>query len=97
MLNKPHESTCSIDGENPYTDEWLHTYAVKSLRRIEATSWDYSDSLLLYVGGSDEKYGEIQNTDTPYRRLVTEPENIYLGGRHYHFLHDRRPLQTRGR
>jgi hypothetical protein len=40
--------------------------------------WDYSDSLLLYIPGSDESYETLQAIDNPYHRLVTAPERSYL-------------------
>lgn len=39
---------------------------------------DYSDPLLMYMPGEDDKYDTAQETDTPYHRLVTAPERVYL-------------------
>lgn len=66
--------------ESAYTEEWFKKRAVESLKKIDEGVWDYSDSLLLYVPGSDDHYEAVQETDTPYHRLVTTPERAYLAG-----------------
>lgn len=41
--------------------------------------WDYSDSLLLYVTDSSaEQYEQVQQDESPYARLMTEPERKFL-------------------
>lgn len=66
-----------------FSRPWFQKRALAGLKEIGEpteghTDWDYSDSLLLYLSGSDEKYDSIQETDTPYHRLVTAPERAYL-------------------
>ena len=63
-----------------YGQEWFQKRAFESLKDLGEGRWDYSDSLLLYVPGSDEKYEEVQETDTLYHRLITAPEREYLQG-----------------
>ncbi len=61
-----------------YNKEWFEKRALNSLRNIGKNLWDYSDSLLNYVFSSAEEYESIQETDTPYFKLVTKPEHEYL-------------------
>jgi len=64
--------------EQPYGQEWLTARAFNGLRKIDDTTFDFSDSLLLYLPGADEAYQDIQEVDTPYHKLVTAPERAYL-------------------
>lgn len=66
--------------ESAYTPEWFEKRAFSGLKRIKDGNWDYSDSLLLYLPGTDDKYEAVQETDTPYHKLVTAPERRYLEG-----------------
>jgi len=66
------------DSEERYSPEWFEQRAFASLKRIEGNTWDFSDSLLLYVPGAEDSYEELQKTETPYHRLVTQPEREYL-------------------
>jgi hypothetical protein len=61
-----------------YNIEWFKKRALSSLIRISDNVWDYSDSLLLYVSSGVEKYESLQEVDTPYFNLVTNPEREYL-------------------
>ncbi len=61
-----------------YNIEWFTNRAFESLHRIAPHTWDYSDSLLLYISSGAEKYEQLQETDTPYFILVTQPEREYL-------------------
>ncbi len=61
-----------------FDTRWFQDRAFRSLQKIRDTEWDYSDSLLLYLPGSDENYDTVQETDTPYHTLVTAPERAYL-------------------
>ncbi len=61
-----------------YNQEWFKNRAFKSLRKISDGVWDYSDSLLLYISSGVELYEQLQETDTPYFKLVTKPEREYL-------------------
>jgi hypothetical protein len=63
---------------NPYSPDWFKARALRGLHKLDEHSWDYSDSLLLYLPGSDERYETVQETDTPYHKLVTAPERSYL-------------------
>lgn len=62
----------------PYSPEWFKNRALSGLRHLQDGSWNYSDSLLLYVPGSDDEYEAVQETDTSYNKLVTVPERKYL-------------------
>ncbi len=61
-----------------YDDSWFRNRALKSFRLISPNVWDYSDSLLLYISSGVEKYESLQEEDTPYFKLVTNPEREYL-------------------
>jgi hypothetical protein len=62
----------------PYSKEWLRERAFNSLEKIGEGVWDFSDSLLLYNSEGAEEYASLQETDTPYSRMVTKPEKEYL-------------------
>jgi hypothetical protein len=64
--------------ENKYDIEWFKRRALESIHRISSKTWDYSDSLLLYISSGVEKYESLQEEDTPYFNLVTKPEREYL-------------------
>jgi|JI10StandDraft_1071094.scaffolds.fasta_scaffold165702_1 ubiquinone/menaquinone biosynthesis C-methylase UbiE len=61
-----------------YNQEWFKERAVKSIKQISNGVWDFSDSLLIYIGSGDQVYEQLQETDTLYFRLVTKPEHEYL-------------------
>ncbi len=61
-----------------YSPEWFKKHALESIKPIRPGVWDYSDSLLLYIPGSDESYETLQAVDNPYHRIVTAPERAYL-------------------
>lgn len=61
-----------------YTSEWFKERAFSAIQPIAPHIWDYSDSLLLYVASGVEKYESLQETQTPYYKLVTLPEQKYL-------------------
>jgi ubiquinone/menaquinone biosynthesis C-methylase UbiE len=61
-----------------YSPEWFQKRALSSLKQIDDTIWDYSDSLLIYTPGGDEGYEKVQDTENPYHTLVTLPEHEYL-------------------
>lgn len=60
-----------------YDGEWFKKRAFESLVSIAPHTWDYSDSLLLYISSGVEKYESIQESDSPYFNLVTKPEREY--------------------
>ena len=62
----------------PYGIEWYKNRAFKSLEQIDDGVWDYSDSVLVYIGAAEEDYESIQQIDSPYYKLVTKPERSYL-------------------
>jgi uncharacterized SAM-dependent methyltransferase len=65
--------------DSKYNQEWFKDRAINSLKRIGANSWDYSDSLLLYISDEGSKtYEELQEEGNPYFSLVTKPEREYL-------------------
>ena len=64
--------------ERKYSQRWFKKRAKNSFRRIDENTWDYSDSLLLYLPTGEELYESIQEEDTPYHALVTKPEHTYL-------------------
>lgn len=72
----PHPSTQEA-GEK-YNHAWFVERAMGSVNKIGDNTWDYSDSLLLYMPSGVVEYEAVQNTDTPYYRLVTAPEHEYL-------------------
>lgn len=61
-----------------YNQQWFRDRAFKSLRKISDGIWDYSDSLLIYISSGADVYEQLQEVDTPYFKLVTEPEHEYL-------------------
>ena len=64
--------------ENSYNETWFKNRAFNSIRPIDTTHWDYSDSLLLYIPGSEGDYQAIQTIENPYYEAVTKPEREYL-------------------
>ncbi|MFZ2151614.1 MAG: L-histidine N(alpha)-methyltransferase [Minisyncoccia bacterium] len=72
----PHSLTQEA-GEK-YNHAWFVERAMGSVHKIADNTWDYSDSLLLYMPSGVVEYEAVQNTDTPYHRLVTAPEHEYL-------------------
>lgn len=65
--------------ENPkYNIDWFKKRAFESIRQSAPHTWDYSDSLLLYVSSGVEIYESLQETNTPYFKLITQPERDYL-------------------
>lgn len=61
-----------------YNEQWFKDRAFSSLEKISEGIWDFSDSLLIYIGSGDAIYEQLQEVDTPYFRLVTKPEHEYL-------------------
>lgn len=61
-----------------YDPEWFEKRAFDSIKQIGPHTWDFSDSLLLYLPTSVGSYESLQETDTPYNKLVTKPEREYL-------------------
>ncbi|MBP9855714.1 MAG: L-histidine N(alpha)-methyltransferase [Candidatus Pacebacteria bacterium] len=67
-----------MQNQDKYNKQWLEDRAINSINPIAPHTWDYSDSLLLYIDSGVEKYESIQSTDTTYFKLVTKPEREYL-------------------
>jgi Histidine-specific methyltransferase, SAM-dependent len=65
-----------MDGK--YNQEWFKDRAFKSLKKLDNGIWDFSDSLLIYIGSGDLVYEQLQEEDTSYFKLVTKPEYEYL-------------------
>lgn len=61
-----------------YDTNWFKKRAFESIHPIAPHTWDYSDSLLLYISSGVEIYESLQNIDTPYFKLITQPERDYL-------------------
>lgn len=61
-----------------YLLDWFKERAFSSLKKISDGVFDYSDSLLLYIPGSDEEYEKIQHEGNLYYEMVTAPEREYL-------------------
>ncbi len=61
-----------------YNVEWFKKRALESLKKLEENSWDYSDSLLLYLPQGQQAYETAQVDDSPYFKLVTNEEHVYL-------------------
>lgn len=67
------------EDENKYNKEWFRNRALNSIKKIGPNTWDYSDSLLLYISASgSDTYEELQETGSPYFNLITKPEQEYL-------------------
>ncbi len=64
--------------QKQYKAEWFNRRAFESIKRLDEGVWDFSDSLLLYLPQSAKEYESIQETDTSYFHLVTQPEKQYL-------------------
>lgn len=77
IKKEPKASMEKLGGE-PYNFQWFRHRAFQSLKKIDETTWDFSDGLLLYVSGGDENYEKTQNVDNPYHQFVTAPETQYL-------------------
>lgn len=67
-----------LNVKEKYNNEWFKERAFKFIKKITDNVWDYSDSLLLYISSGVEVYESIQDTNTPYFKLVTKPEHEYL-------------------
>lgn len=65
-----------MDGK--YNQEWFKERAFKSLKKLDTGIWDFSDSLLIYIGSGDQVYEQLQEEYTSYFKLVTKPEHEYL-------------------
>lgn len=61
-----------------YNESWFRERAIKSIKKINDGVWDFSDSLLIYIGSGDAVYEQLQEEDTSYFKLVTKPEHEYL-------------------
>ncbi len=61
-----------------YTTDWFRKRAIESIAPLQPHNWDYSDSLLLYIHGSDESYESLQQEENLYHKMVTAPEHEYL-------------------
>jgi hypothetical protein len=61
-----------------YSLEWFQEKAFSSIKKIKDGVWDFSDALLIYVPNAEEKYVAIQETNSPYYKLITEPEKAYI-------------------
>ena len=68
----------NITKGNKYSKEWFKKRAVNSIRRISDGMWDFSDSLLLYMGSGSDTYEQLQEEESAYFNLVTKPERDYL-------------------
>ncbi len=64
--------------DKKYNLEWYKKRAFDSLKKLPNGTWDFSDSLLIYIGSGDELYEQLQEADTSYFKLVTKPEHDYL-------------------
>jgi len=66
-----------LSGER-YPLAWFKKRALNSFVQIDDHTWDYSDSLLLYIPGTEKEYEAMQEIDTTYHEMVTKPERTYL-------------------
>lgn len=64
--------------KNMYDEAWFKKRAFEVLRKIGDNEWDFSDSLLAYIPGSENEYKDAQNPNTIYAKVVTLPERKYL-------------------
>lgn len=67
-----------LQGAVAYDWEWFKRRAFSSLKKVDENTWDFSDSLLLYISSGVELYEDLQEKDSPYFNLVTKPEREYL-------------------
>ncbi len=62
-----------------YNNDWFKKRALNYIKPLAPNVWDFSDSLLLYISPTGvEGYESLQENNTPYFKLVTEPEKKYL-------------------
>ncbi|PIR85043.1 hypothetical protein COU15_02615 [Candidatus Kaiserbacteria bacterium CG10_big_fil_rev_8_21_14_0_10_45_20] len=66
------------ENKEKYSLGWFEERAFSSLKKVSDGIFDYSDSLLLYIPGSDEEYEKVQHEGNPYHEIVTAPEREYL-------------------
>lgn len=66
------------ENKEKYSLDWFEERAFSSLKKVSDGVFDYSDSLLLYIPGSDEEYEKVQHEGNPYHEMVTAPERKYL-------------------
>lgn len=66
------------EAKQSFGNAWFKERAIKSLKRIADGVWDFSDSLLLYTSAGSDIYEQLQETDSPYYKMVTAPEREYL-------------------
>jgi len=66
------------NNENEYNLDWFKKRAFSTLKRIDENTWDFSDSVLLYLEQSEKEYENIQVEGNPYNQMVTTPEEIFL-------------------
>jgi len=66
------------ENKEKYSLDWFEKRAFSSLNKVSNGVFDYSDSLLLYIPGSDEEYEKVQHEGNPYHEIVTAPEREYL-------------------
>ncbi len=74
-MEKINEQT---ENKEKYSLGWFEERAFSSLKKVSDGVFDYSDSLLLYIPGSDEEYEKIQHGGNSYHEMVTTPEREYL-------------------
>ncbi|OHA79762.1 MAG: hypothetical protein A2675_04095 [Candidatus Yonathbacteria bacterium RIFCSPHIGHO2_01_FULL_51_10] len=72
------QQTQKTDEKGHYPLKWFKERALNSFVQIDENAWDYSDSLLLYIPGTEKEYESMQETDTTYHKIVTQPERAYL-------------------
>lgn len=63
---------------NDYSLDWFRHKALHSIKRIDETTWDYSDPSLIYLPDAEEKYETIQQDSSRYHDIVTAPERAYV-------------------
>lgn len=61
-----------------YDEAWFVERAWKALKKSAKGYWDFYDSVLLYLPFFVQEYVDLQEKETPYAKLVTRPESMYL-------------------
>jgi hypothetical protein len=61
-----------------YNEEWFKKRALASLKKVDDTTWDYTDSLLLYSPQGATAYTNAQEETSPYYISVIKPELEHL-------------------
>lgn len=68
----------SFEANEKYNSLWFKERAIQNITKLADNVWDFSDSLLFYLPGSDQIYESVQEEGGAYFDLVTKPERDFL-------------------